>query len=137
MNDSVFNLLFRCNHRRTTFPMTPVRKKSAKGPDETPAETYVVCLDCGKQFVYDWENMRLGRAVEIADGSPRDADQENVPFRTKSKLRYLFWGSALSAALVIGKVVQSRKRSSSDGAPAEDHHAQADGDKNPEDPRTP
>ncbi len=136
MNDSVFNLLFRCNHRRTTFPMTPVRKKSAKGQDGTPAETYVVCLDCGKQFVYDWENMRLGRAVEIADGSPRDGDLENVPFRTKSKLRYLFWGSALSAALVIGKAVQSRRRSASAGAPAEDH-AQANGDKNPQDPRTP
>ena len=116
--------------------MTPVRKKSAKGRDETPAETYVVCLDCGKQFVYDWENMRLGRAVEITDGSPHDTDEEKVPFRTKSKLRYLFWGSALSAAVVIGKLVQSRKHSASASAPAEDH-AQTDGDKNPKDPRTP
>jgi hypothetical protein len=116
--------------------MTPVRKKSAVGPQETPAETYVVCLDCGKQFVYDWENMRLGRAVEIADGPPRDTDDEKVPFRTKSKLRYLFWGSALSAAVLIGKAVQSRKRSSSAAAPAEDY-AQADGSKNAQDPRTP
>jgi hypothetical protein len=117
--------------------MTPVRKKSAMiGQEEPPAETYVVCLDCGKQFVYDWENMRLGRAVEIADGSTRDTDEEKVPFRTKSKLRYLFWGSALSAAVVIGKAVQSRKRSSSAAAPAEDH-AQADGSQTPKDPRTP
>jgi hypothetical protein len=115
--------------------MTPVRKKSAKGKDETPAETYVVCLECGKQFVYDWENMRLGRAVEIADGSPHDTDEQKVPFRTKSKLRYLFWGSALSAAVLIGKAVQSRKRSSR-AAPGEDH-AQADGNRNPKDPRTP
>ena len=134
MNDSVFNLLFGCKHRRTTFPMTPVRKKAAGWRDETLAETYVVCLDCGKQFVYDWENMRLGRAVEIADGSPHDTDQEKVPFRTKSKLRYLFWGSALSAALVLGKVVKSRKRSQS--ASAEDH-GQADDNKNPKDSRTP
>lgn len=116
--------------------MTPVRKRSAKGKDETPAETYVVCLDCGKQFVYDWENMRLGRAVEIADGSPRDTDEEKVPFRTKSKLRYLFWGSALSAAVVIGKMMQSRKRPSSASAPSEDH-AQTGGDKNSKDSRTP
>jgi len=137
LTDSVLNLLFGCNHRRTTFPMTPVRKKSAMiGQEEPPAETYVVCLDCGKQFVYDWENMRLGRAVEIADGSTRDTDEEKVPFRTKSKLRYLFWGSALSAAVVIGKAVQSRKRSSSAAALAEDH-AQADGSQNPKDPRTP
>ena len=136
MNDSVFNLLFRCNHSRTTFPMTPVRKRSAKGQDETPAETYVVCLDCGKQFVYDWEKMRLGRAVEIAEGSPHDTDAEKVPFRTKSKLRYLFWGSALSAAVLLGKVVQSRKRSPSASASPEDH-GQADADKNAKDPRTP
>jgi len=116
--------------------MTPVRKKAAGGQDETPPETYVVCLDCGKQFTYDWENMRLGRAVEIADGSPHDTDQEKVPFRTKSKLRYLFWGSALSAALVLGKVVQSRKRSPSASASAEDH-GQADNHKNPQHPRTP
>jgi len=115
--------------------MTPVRKKSAVGQQQSPAETYVVCLDCGKQFVYDWENMRLGRAVEIADGSPRDSDEEKVPFRTKSKLRYLFWGSALSAAVVIAKAVQSRKRSSITAAPAEDH-AQADGNKNSKGPRT-
>ena len=78
--------------------MTPVRKKSAGWREETLAETYVVCLECGKQFVYDWENMRLGRAVEIADGPPHDTEATKVPFRTKSKLRYLFWGSALSAA---------------------------------------
>ena len=132
--DSVFNLLFGCNHRRTTFPMTPVRKKSAGWREETLAETYVVCLECGKQFVYDWENMRLGRAVEIADGAPHDTEATKVPFRTKSKLRYLFWGSALSAALVLGKVVQSRKRSPS--VTAEDH-GQADDDKNTQDPRTP
>jgi len=116
--------------------MTPVRKKAAGGQDETPPETYVVCLDCGKQFTYDWENMRLGRAVEIADGSPHATDEEKVPFRTKSKLRYLFWGSALSAALVLGKMVQSRKHSPSAGASAEDH-GQGDDNKNSKDPRTP
>ena len=115
--------------------MTPVRKKSAGWREETLAETYVVCLECGKQFVYDWENMRLGRAVEIADGSPHDTDEEKVPFRTKSKLRYLFWGSALSAALVLGKMVQSRKRSPSAGASAEDH-GQGDDNQNPKNPRT-
>jgi hypothetical protein len=116
--------------------MTPVRKKSAGGQAETPAETYVVCLECGKQFVYDWENMRLGQAVDIAEGSPPNTGAANFPFRAKSKLRYLFWGSALSAALVLGKVVQSRKRTSSASASAEDH-GQGDDNKNPKDPRTP
>ena len=136
MKDSVFNLVFGCNHRRTTFPMTPVRKKSAGGQAETPADTYVVCLECGKQFVYDWENMRLGQPVDIADGSPADAGAPKIPFHAKSKLRYLFWGSALSAALVLGKVVQSRKRISSASASGEDH-GQGDDNKNPKDARTP
>lgn len=117
--------------------MTPVRKKSAGGQDEPPAETYVVCLECGKQFVYDWENMRLGRAADIADGPRHDTEEAaKIPFRAKSKLRYLFWGSALSAALVLGKAVQSRKRSRSASAAAEDH-GQADDNQNPKDPRTP
>ena len=106
---SLFNP-FRCTHPRTTFPMTPVRKKTAGGESETPPETYVVCLECGKQFAYDWENMRIGRAVDISDG-PRASEPETskIPFRTKSKLRYLLWGSALSAVWVLGKAAKSRK----------------------------
>jgi hypothetical protein len=116
--------------------MTPVRKKGAGVTGEAPNETYVVCLDCGKQFLYDWENMRLARAVNIADGSSDDqAAASRVPFRTKSKLRYLFWGSALSAAVVLGKAVQSRKRSRS--ASSTEDHAQGDNDKNSQSPRTP
>jgi hypothetical protein len=135
--DSVFNLLFRCNHERTTFPMSPVRKKSAGGQDETPAEMYVVCLDCGKQFVYDWEHMRLGQAVDISDRSPAvPPDASKVPFRTKSKLRYLIWGSALSAALLLGKAAKSRKRSRSASASGQDH-GQAHDIKDPEKPGTP
>jgi len=26
--------------------------------------TYVVCLDCGQEFRYDWKQMRVGEAVE-------------------------------------------------------------------------
>jgi RNase P subunit RPR2 len=26
--------------------------------------TYVVCLDCGQEFRYDWKAMRVGEAVE-------------------------------------------------------------------------
>jgi hypothetical protein len=117
--------------------MTPVRKKSAGGQLETPPETYVVCLECGKQFVYDWENMRLGQPVDIADGSPPNPGVAKIPFRAKSKLRYLFWGSALSAALVLGKVVQSRKRSPNASASAAEDHGQADDNQNPKAPHTP
>jgi hypothetical protein len=26
--------------------------------------TYVVCLDCGQEFRYDWKQMRVGELVE-------------------------------------------------------------------------
>ena len=57
--DTLLNLMFRCGHRRLTRPVTPVHK------GETPhGGTYVVCLDCGKQFSYDPKEMRLGKAIE-------------------------------------------------------------------------
>jgi hypothetical protein len=56
MIDSLLNLLFRCSHKRLGRPVTPVTRAG-----EPPAETYVVCLDCGKQFSYDTRNMRLGK----------------------------------------------------------------------------
>jgi DNA-directed RNA polymerase subunit RPC12/RpoP len=57
--DTLLNLVFRCAHRRLTRPVTPVTKG-----ETTHAGTYVVCLDCGKQFSYDPKEMRLGRAIE-------------------------------------------------------------------------
>ena len=130
MIDSLFNP-FRCKHARTTFPMTPVRKKSADGRNEAPPDMYVVCLDCGKQFSYDWENMRIGNAVDISGGpSPEEPQTSNIPFRTKSKLRYLLWGSALSAIVVLGKTVKSRK------ARAGEDHGEAENRQNPQKPRS-
>jgi len=117
--DTIWNLLFRCQHRRKTFPLTPARPKGAD-PAEKHADMYVVCLDCGKQFVYDWEKMKLGGAVDISGESPAPEPVppvNKVPFRTKSKMRYLLWGSALSAAVVIGKTAQARKRSTSAAKP--------------------
>ena len=131
MIDSIWNILFRCQHRRTTFPLTPARRKPGGDPSE-PRETYVVCLDCGKQFIYDWENMRLGGAVDISDGSPAAEPSSKVPFRTKSKMRYLLWGSALSAAVVLGKAAQSRRRS----ARALNQHGQDDGSEDTQSPGT-
>lgn len=109
--DSIWNALVGCRHRRTTFPLTPARPKTGEPHTETHAETYVVCLDCGKQFVYDWEKMHIGGAVDISDGIQEVGRTSPVPFRTKSKMKYLLWGSAISAAVVVGKAAHSRKRS--------------------------
>ena len=58
MIDSVLNLLFRCPHRRLTRPITPVPRSG-----DTRLGTYVVCLDCGKQFAYDPVQMRMGTGM--------------------------------------------------------------------------
>jgi hypothetical protein len=51
MFSSVLDSLFGCSHQRTTFPITP------KGPSVWPG-AYVSCLDCGKEFAYNWTEMR-------------------------------------------------------------------------------
>lgn len=45
------------------FSAASNRKASAGGSwnpvSESPSEIYVVCLDCGKHFEYDWSRMRV------------------------------------------------------------------------------
>lgn len=63
MLTTLMNALLGCTHRRTTFPITPARKA---GFTPTPGQrhgTYVVCLDCGKEFGYNWAEMRIGDPV--------------------------------------------------------------------------
>lgn len=50
----LFDVLFGCSHNHYTFPMS--RKSAASSQ---PTGTYVVCLDCGREFPYDWREMRI------------------------------------------------------------------------------
>lgn len=71
MIQSLMNTLFGCAHRRTTFPMTPARKspiQAATGAINKNG-TYVVCLDCGKEFAYNWTEMRVGQQVTTPPAS--------------------------------------------------------------------
>jgi len=59
--------LFGCSHRHTSFPFT--RRAGAVGRRCEPGkETYVVCLDCGKRFAYDWAAMRVTKQTKPASG---------------------------------------------------------------------
>lgn len=41
-----------------SFPLTSIRaRRHAEAALQTG--TYVVCLDCGKEFAYDWKEMRV------------------------------------------------------------------------------
>ena len=76
MLQSLINTFFGCTHQRTTFPLTPARKGVYAAPGATRNGTYVVCLDCGKEFAYDWNEMRVGvtlpnrtdRLAPVAEG---------------------------------------------------------------------
>ena len=54
---SIAGWLSGCSHRRKTFPFTPRSTVSANHQSGTPAETYIVCLDCGRKLAYDWNQM--------------------------------------------------------------------------------
>ena len=56
---ALLNALFGCSHRRTTFPLT------APGRNGRLTATYVVCLTCGTEFEYDWQEMRVRKPVSI------------------------------------------------------------------------
>ena len=57
MLNSLLNALFGCTHDRTTFPLTPGRKPAGNGAHRHGM--YVVCLDCGQEFRYNWAEMRV------------------------------------------------------------------------------
>jgi hypothetical protein len=72
MLQSILNTLLGCSHRRTTFPLTPGRKNLGQQLQAVKS-TYVVCLDCGKEFAYNWNEMRVGAPVSAL--TPPDAAQ--------------------------------------------------------------
>ena len=60
---SLIDFVFGCSHKRCSFPMT-VRGVRRRSPAAALTGTYVVCLDCGKEFPYDWKAMKVVRNRE-------------------------------------------------------------------------
>ena len=54
----LWDVLFGCSHKRFTFPIT-VKHGQRRLDCPSLRGTYVVCLDCGKEFEYDWRSMRV------------------------------------------------------------------------------
>jgi hypothetical protein len=78
MLSSVLDSLFGCSHRRTTFPMTPKRPTARLG-------AYVSCLDCGKEFAYNWKEMRMEQEpVAIVPDRPSPSRKLTDPARALS-----------------------------------------------------
>ena len=54
----VIDAFFGCWHSHYSFPLT-VRPGSRRNSAASLTGTYVVCLDCGKEFPYDWHEMKV------------------------------------------------------------------------------
>ena len=54
----LFDLLFGCHHKKKSFPMSRKRGQRASAAASVTG-TYVVCLNCGKEFPYDWQGMKV------------------------------------------------------------------------------
>lgn len=72
---SLVNLLFGCWHKHYSFPITT--RGSRRSGAASVTGTYVVCLDCGKEFPYDWQEMKLVSAT------PRKAQVTVMPERAR------------------------------------------------------
>jgi hypothetical protein len=65
MFEKILQLLsIACAHRKLSQPFTAgtsaPRSDNWDAVEAAPGH-YVVCLDCGKKFAYDWSNMRVVR----------------------------------------------------------------------------
>jgi hypothetical protein len=60
MLDALLNYLFGCCHDKTTFPLTHTANLGNR-----QRTTYIACLNCGAEFVYDWKHMRVGLPLPI------------------------------------------------------------------------
>lgn len=54
----IFDALFGCWHKNMSFPLS-ARQGQRRSQAATQTGTYVVCLDCGREFAYDWKAMRV------------------------------------------------------------------------------
>jgi len=71
MFSRMMSAMFGCRHSRYSFPLT-ARASARRGQAAARVGTYVVCLDCGKEFAYDWQEMR------VVAGKPQTASRSLV-----------------------------------------------------------
>jgi hypothetical protein len=112
--DTILNFLFRCSHKRFSRPTTPVSKKGVPTGD-----TYVVCLECGKEFVYDLTDMRIGKPIPKSP-TPDFLDQDRPKPKKKLRLFAILAAAAPIAWIVSRTLKGSSKQSQKTSGPRED-----------------
>ena len=68
---SVFDLVFGCWHKRRSFPITVRGKLRRSSAAASITGTYVVCLDCGREFPYDWSQMKMLASTPRTGWAPK------------------------------------------------------------------
>jgi hypothetical protein len=116
MVSAILQSLFGCSHRRLTRPITPIRKQGVPS-----GETSVVCLDCGRQFAYDWNHMRIGKPIERSHDS--GVLHPDMPGPGKTKMKYALIGSAIPFAVLIGKAMVTKHLARTPGKATPDKKA--------------
>jgi hypothetical protein len=56
--EMAWSKVFSCRHKKCSLLIT-CRKGQQRSTVASITGTYFVCLGCGKEFAYDWENMRV------------------------------------------------------------------------------
>ena len=74
MFQGLLDTLFGCTHKNFTFPRSSKHGSPAAG---SLTGTYVVCLDCGKEFPYDWRQMK------VVSASARPGVTEPQPYANR------------------------------------------------------
>ncbi|HUE53645.1 MAG TPA: hypothetical protein VMO80_14975 [Terriglobales bacterium] len=75
----LYDALFGCWHTRYSFPLTVRPGSGKRGSAAAQHGTYVVCLDCGKEFGYDWKEMKVLNSTTVGSKAiPALATKEAV-----------------------------------------------------------
>jgi hypothetical protein len=64
---SLLDAVFGCHHSHYSFPIT-VKRGKRRNRAAALTGTYVVCLDCGREFPYDWHEMKVMSEKEYRSG---------------------------------------------------------------------
>lgn len=59
MVGKLVNMMFGCWHSNFSFPITVRGEARRTCAAASLTGTYVACLDCGKEFPYDWQEMKV------------------------------------------------------------------------------
>ncbi|HXC42697.1 MAG TPA: hypothetical protein VNY51_04140 [Candidatus Dormibacteraeota bacterium] len=76
MMTKLIDALFGCRHSRYSFPVT--MRRTGRPQAGALTGTYVACLDCGREFPYDWQEMKVitssaERREYVASLAPKQA----------------------------------------------------------------